>query len=387
MTDNKNSSQSADTKTTNKGTTDAAKKITTDGKSASKAGVVTGAVAILLTLGLGAGLYYHSHQQNQLQQQAMAKLQAQLQSQKDSQQSLRMQLSEDKQTVTSQLTQTTQQLVQIQDSEKLTAAQLETVQLAIANLKMRNPNEWMLAEAEYLIRIAGRKIALERDIDTSLALLSSASRRLTQLNDPSLLPLRKVIEQDIARLSKLPRIDHDGLALQLAIQAEQVDSLVLAGFTRPDVVKTDTTLSSDSADWQENLAKSWKSFSDNFITIRRQDNSVDALLSPQSAWYLTENLKTQLLQAELAVYRQDQAKFKHSLKTAKTWIERYYDVNQPATKSMLIKLETLSKETITTSYPAKFNSAALIQTTIRDRKIKALSNDTVVKQPEADNNG
>jgi len=376
MTDKKNSSQSANTKTTNKGTTDTSNTITTEGKSASKAGVVTGAIAILLTLGLGAGLYYHSHQQNQLQQQVLSKLQAQLQDQKDTQQSLRLELNEDKQTVANQLKQTTEQLSKIQNSEKLTAAQLETVQLAIANLKMRNPNEWMLAEAEYLIRIAGRKIALEQDIDTSLALLSSASRRLTQLNDPSLLPLRKVIEQDITTLSKLARIDHDGLALKLAVQAEEVDNLVLAGFTRPEVVKTDTELSSNSADWKANLSKSWKSFSDNFITIRRQDNSVDALLSPQTAWYLTENLKTQLLQAELAIYRQDQAKFKHSLKTAETWIKRYYDVNQPATKSMLASLETLSKATITTAYPTKLNSAALIQTTIRDRKIKALADNT-----------
>jgi len=376
MTDKKNSSQSANTKTTNKDTTDTSNTITTEGKSASKAGVVTGAIAILLTLGLGAGLYYHSHQQNLLQQQVLSKLQAQLQDQKDSQQSLRLQLNEDKQTVANQLTKTTQQLTQIQSSEKLTAAQLETVQLAIANLKMRNPNEWMLAEAEYLIRIAGRKIALEQDIDTSLALLSSASRRLTQLNDPSLLPLRKVIEQDIATLSKLPRIDHDGLALKIAIQAEEVDDLALAGFTRPEVVASDTQLSSDSADWKANLTKSWKSFSDNFITIRRQDNSVDALLSPQTAWYLTENLKTQLLQAELAVHRQDQAKFKQALKTAKAWIKRYYDINQPATKTMLTSLDSLSKVTITTTYPTKLNSAALIRTTIRDRKINALTNNT-----------
>jgi len=373
MTDKKNSSQSANTKTTNNGS---AVTTNTESKPASNAGIVTGAVAILLTLGLGAGLYYHSHQQNQLQQQVMATLQAQLQDQKDTQQSLRLQLSEDKQTVASQLAKTTQQLTKMQSSEKLTAAQLETVQLAIANLKMRNPNEWMLAEAEYLIRIAGRKIALEQDIDTSLALLSSASRRLTQLNDPSLLPLRKVIEQDIATLSKLPRIDRDGLALKLAIQAAEVDNLALAGFTRPEAVASDTQLSSDSADWKANLTKSWKSFSDNFITIRRQDNSVDALLSPKTAWYLTENLKNQLLQAELAVHRQDQAKFTQALKTAKAWIKRYYDVNQPATKSMLTSLDSLSKVTITTTYPTKLSSAALIQTTIRDRKINALTNTT-----------
>lgn len=372
MTDNKNNSHNADTKT-NQGITDSSDTSTKDAKSANKAGVITGAVAILLTLGLGAGLYYHSHQQNQIQQQVLTKLQAQLQDQKDSQQSLRLQLNESNQAVSSQLQQTTQHVADIKVSEALTNSQLETVQLAVANLKMRNPNEWMLAEAEYLIRIAGRKIALEQDIDTSLALLSSASRRLTQLNDPSLLPLRKVIEQDIATLTKLPRIDHDGLALKLAVQAEQVDNLVLAGFTRPDIVEDDHQLSSNSADWKENLTKSWQSFSANFITIRRQDNSVDALLSPQTAWYLTENLKTQLLQAELAVYRQDQAKFTLALKTATSWIQRYYDVNQPTTQAMLTALDTLKQAEITATYPSKLNSAALIQTTIRDRKINALT--------------
>lgn len=385
MTNKQN--QSANTKTTNKGTTNAASTVTKEGKPASKAGVATGALAILLTLGLGAGLYYHSHQQNQLQQQALSKLQAQLQAQKDSQQSLRLQFSEGQQTVANQQQQTAQQLVNIQNSEKLTASQLETMQLAIANLKMRNPNEWMLAEAEYLIRIAGRKLVLEQDVDTSLELLASASRRLTQLNDPSLLPLRKVIEQDITMLTKLPRVDQAGLALKLAIQIEEVDNLTLAGYTRPEVVKTDTKLSSNSGDWKANLAKSWQSFSDNFITIRRQDNSVAALLSPQTAWYLTENLKTQLLQAELAIYRQDHAKFKLALKTAKTWIKRYYDVNQPAAKSMLTSLEALSTAAITTAYPEKLNSAALIQTTIRDRKINALSDKPDVAEPEAANNG
>ena len=73
MTDKKKNSQNANTKTTNKGIVDSSDTITTEGKPASKAGIVTGAVAILLTLGLSAGLYYHSHQQNQLPQQRRQK--------------------------------------------------------------------------------------------------------------------------------------------------------------------------------------------------------------------------------------------------------------------------------------------------------------------------
>lgn len=373
MTDkNKQSPAAVDEQTANP----TAPEVTTDSQSSSKAGVITGAIAILIALGLTGGLFYHGHQQGLEQKQAIAKLQSQLQKQSDSQKSLEIALSESKQTTSSQLQQTSAELQKVQQAEKLATAQLETVQLAVANLKMRNPNEWMLAEAEYLIRMAGRKLILEQDVTGSLALLASASRRITELNDPSLLPLRKIVEEDIAALATLPKVDRDGVALKLSIQAAAVDKLVLNNITRPTVTKTDKALSENAADWQQNLAKSWRSFSENFITVRRQEADVEALLSPNQAWYLTENLKTKLLQAELAVYRQNQPAFNNSLDTAISWINRYFDKDLSNTQAMLTSLQTLRDSVITAKLPAKLNSAKAIQTTIKERKIRTLTADS-----------
>lgn len=373
MTDkNKQSPAAVDEQTANP----TAPEVTTDSQSSSKAGVITGAIAILIALGLTGGLFYHGHQQGLEQKQAIAKLQSQLQKQSDSQKSLEIALSESKQTTSSQLQQTSAELQKVQQAEKLATAQLETVQLAVANLKMRNPNEWMLAEAEYLIRMAGRKLILEQDVTGSLALLASASRRITELNDPSLLPLRKIVEEDIAALATLPKVDRDGVALKLSIQAAAVDKLVLNNITRPTVTKTDKALSENAADWQQNLAKSWRSFSENFITVRRQEADVEALLSPNQAWYLTENLKTKLLQAELAVYRQNQPAFNNSLDTAISWINRYFDKGLSNTQAMLTSLQTLRDSVITAKLPAKLNSAKAIQTTIKERKIRTLTADS-----------
>lgn len=339
---------------------------TTERQSSSKAGVITGAVAILIALGLTGGLFYHGHQQSSAQQQALASLQSQLASQKESQTQLQASITENNATLKSQIDTVTQ-------SEKLASAQLETVQLAIANLKMRNPNEWMLTEAEYLIRMAGRKLALEQDVETSIALLASANGRITELNDPSLLPLRKVIEQDITKLANLPKIDRDGIALKLSIQANAVDQLTIATLTRPEPEEEAEALSTDTADWKENLTKSWQSFSQNFISVRRTDGNVEALLSPNQAWFLTENLKTKLLQAELAVYRQNQEAFNNSIDTSINWVERYFDKALPNTKAMLNALNGLKGTEIIASYPTKLDSAALIQTTIRERKIQTLT--------------
>lgn len=379
MTDKSITSQHADNEATEKSVVKSSPKMTKERQPSGKAGVIIGVIAIILVLISTGGLFYHGHQQSMVQQQTIAKLQSQQQAQRDSQQSFSLQFNENQQRVTKQLQQTAQQLNVMRNNEQLAASQLETVQLAIANLKMRNPNEWMLAEAEYLIRMAGRKLALEQDIDTSLALLSSAGRRITELNDPSLLALRKVIEQDITTLAKLPRIDRDGVALKLSIQAKEVSNLPLAGFVRPEPNQVEEALSSDAADWKENLTKTWHRFSENFITVRRHNDSVEALLSPKEAWYLTENLKTKLLQAELSVYRQNQAIFTNSVSTSIEWINSYYDTSRRETQAMLETLNGLRDAVITAEYPSKLQSAPLIQTTIRDRKIKTLTTNSIAQ--------
>ena len=366
MTNKSNSSQHADKAPR---VQDTSAKVATEKQPSNKAGIITGAVAILLVLGLTASLYYHGHQQNLHQQQAMTALQQQLQQQQGSQQALQ----QEQQQLTSQLQQSQDQVSKVQQFEQLTSEQLKSVQLAIASLKLRNPNEWMLAEAQYLVRMAGRKLVLEQDVNSSLALLASADKRISELNDPSLLPLRKVIAEDIATLTALPHIDRDRVALQLATLTQSVDKLTLAGVTKPVVTVSDGPVSSDAADWKQNLERSWNGFIAKFISVRRQDTQVDALLSPETAWYLAENVKTKLLQAELAIYRQDQAKFALSLSTAIDWITRYYDIKQPATTAMLDSLEALKANNIGAVLPTQLASAEQLANTIRERKIQSLT--------------
>ena len=40
---------------------------------------------------------------------------------------------------------------------------IASLQLAIADVQGRRPNDWLLAEADYLVKLAGRKLFLEHD--------------------------------------------------------------------------------------------------------------------------------------------------------------------------------------------------------------------------------
>lgn len=54
-------------------------------------------------------------------------------------------------------------------------------------------------------------------------------------------------------------------------------------------------LSSSIGEWRVNLQKSWQSFMDSFITIRRRDETAVPLLAPNQDIYLRENIRSRLL--------------------------------------------------------------------------------------------
>ncbi|MBO0222675.1 uroporphyrinogen-III C-methyltransferase, partial [Vibrio parahaemolyticus] len=83
-----------------------------------------------------------------------------------------------------------------------------------------------------------------------------------------------------------------------------VDNLRLNDINSGDAkVDDDEQVSGDIADWKQNLSRSWKSFTSDFITVRARDGSEAPLLAPNQDIYLRENIRSQLLIAAQAVPR------------------------------------------------------------------------------------
>ena len=77
--------------------------------------------------------------------------------------------------------------------QQLLQDELKDLQSRVLDLNDKRPNDWMLAESEYLVRMAGRKLWLEHDIVSAITLLGNADERIKALNDPSLMPIRKAL--------------------------------------------------------------------------------------------------------------------------------------------------------------------------------------------------
>lgn len=323
-------------------------------RQSGRGGIVLGSIAILLTLGASGWMYLHGHQQASLQRSEMTEMNtrlaealAQVNNLQKAQQQSQGEWSKGQQS--------------LQD-------EMKNLQGRVLDLNEKRPNDWMLAEAEYLVRMAGRKLWLEHDLVSAITLLSNADERVAALNDPSLMEVRKAMAEDIAKLKTLPTLDREGLTLKIAALSDQVDQLPMNAVSMPEAEKQpDQTVSETVDDWQSNLKKNWVHFTENFITIRRRDGAVEALLSPQQEIYLRENLKTKLLQAQLAVYREQQELYADSLDKAKTWTQQYFDQDDSATRYVLSEIDKLKGEQVKFDYPDRFQTQALLERVLNDR--------------------
>ncbi|MFB2650403.1 uroporphyrinogen-III C-methyltransferase [Shewanella mangrovisoli] len=309
-------------------------------------GVLLALGLTVCTIGGGYLLYQQMQQQLQLQETKNLALQDQLQ------QALLVPNQRIAQLEQQQLSDTKT----FQELSKLATDQSQ-LQDRLNKLAQRSPTHWMASEAEYLVNMAGRKLWLEKDPRTATDLLKSADETIAAMNNPALLPIRKALAKDIAATTNIKSADIEGSVLAIDALIDQLDKLPLNRADADASAPEDTAISGDLNDWQSNLSKTWKALTQDFITIRHRTADAPALLAPQQQWYLVENVRHKLLQAQLALYRYDRAAYHQSLMMARQWIQTYFDVQaHPTTEAIaeIDKLATLELDPITLkSFAAK----------------------------------
>ncbi|MGU3232307.1 uroporphyrinogen-III C-methyltransferase [Vibrio cholerae] len=319
-------------------------------------------VALLLVLALGAGFaYVHQQQKSEFNNQLQA-VRAELKQTRDA---LNAQLEQTVSKATSQATEITHRAETVLEQQQKS---IESLQLAVADIKGRRPNDWLLAEADYLVKLAGRKLFLEHDVETATQLMESADQRIAALNDPSLTVLRKAMANDITTLKNIPLIDRDGLVLRLISLQQQIDNLPLANAILPEEQPQETQAVSENInDWQTNLKNSLNAFVDNFITFRSRDGNVIPLLSPTQHFYLKENLQAKLETAIKGVYTEQQTLYVTSLTTAEQWSTSFFNAGDKAVQTFNAELAQLAKQQVQVKYPVKLQTQQQLADVITER--------------------
>ena len=277
------------------------------------------------------------------------------------------------------------QLTEANTRQEELTKQLGEVQEKVATISGTDAKTWLLSQADFLVKMAGRKLWSDQDVTTAAALLKSADASLADMNDPSLISARRAITQDIASLGAVSQVDYDGIILKVNQLSNQIDNLRLADNNDDDspMDSDGTELSSSLNEWRINLQKSWQSFMDSFITVRRRDETAVPLLAPNQDIYLRENIRSRLLVAAQAVPRHQEETYKQALDSVSTWVRAYYDTSDATTTAFLDDIDKLSQQNITMDVPDTLESQPILEKLMQTRVRNLLAQPGVVAEPDA----
>lgn len=347
---------------------------------AVKASLALSAIAIAIALAAGVGLYGWVKQQTSTQSATSDALVNQVTALQKAQETQKSQYDE----------QIKQQAAQLDESQRQQAAltkQLDEMQQKVAMISGTDAKTWLLAQADFLVKLAGRKLWSDQDVTTAAALLKSADASLADMSDPSLINARQAITTDIAALSGVAQVDYDGIILKVNQLSNQIDNLRLDDNNDDDspMDSDSSELSSSISEWRVNLQKSWQNFMDSFITVRRRDETAVPLLAPNQDIYLRENIRSRLLVAAQAVPRHQEETYKQALDNVSSWVRAYYDTDDANTKAFLEDLDKLGQQSIIMNVPETLQSQPLLEKLMQTRVRNLLAQPAATPEQAAQN--
>jgi len=243
----------------------------------------------------------------------------------------------------------------------------------IADLAGRRPSDWLLAEADYLVKLAGKKLYLEEDVKSAIMLLKSADLRIADLADPSLLPVRALITKDIQTLQQINDVASTSIALTVSALIAQVNTLPLDTLKLPDPVVSQekTTVSSNVSDWQANLKASWDSIVKDFISVEKRNAQVQPFMSTKQQWLAREELKFALLNAQNAILQNENALFIQSLQISLDTVVIHYDLENQSVQAFMQSIQDLINTDTNKVIPAQLDSQEPL-TEVLEQRVQTL---------------
>ncbi len=204
--------------------------------------------------------------------------------------------------------------------------------------------DWRLAEAEYLLRVAGHRAVMEQDFDGAIGLMTAADDVLLELDEPQLAEVRQLLAVELLNLRAVESTDVNGIFLRLEALKPLITSLPLR-----------LPMYSGSSDEAQESTPSTGVIDRLFglIEFRRHDlGATKPLLAPEEAEYVEQHLLAAFDRAQLSALRRDPELFRASLGSAEDLLAAYLDPGNANVLLMRNELEALAATDLAIDVPA-----------------------------------
>ncbi|WP_434776982.1 uroporphyrinogen-III C-methyltransferase [Neisseria sp. Ec49-e6-T10] len=215
--------------------------------------------------------------------------------------------------------------------------------------------DWLVSETEFNLNLANQQLQVADNVPTAILALENIQNRLSQFDQPELMPIKQAIAQDLVQLKQQPQTDIAGLSAKLDTLNTIVPTLpdLLASLATNTAEKnavekvTELTLTGNAENWWENLWEKTKSGFSSLVEVRHLDSNDVVFLSPEQSYFVKENIKLQLNSARLALLQHQNDAYQSNLNAAERSIEQYFDLKSPITQTAVQQLKALKEADLT----------------------------------------
>ncbi len=225
-------------------------------------------------------------------------------------------------------------------------------------------DEAILVNIEQSLLLANEQLQLAGRVPSAIAGLQLAEARLARAGRAAFVPAQQAIARDLNRLQGLPLLDVNDIsakldsviaaAANLPMAATAAGSPLPAGTVEP-ATPAATDASSDTAAQTAWWKQAWEPVRDwsarfrhaaaqelrDLVRVRRIDQPDALLLAPEQSAWLRANITWRLLDARMALLSHETAIWQADLDAAVQAVQRYADLQAPATQRVLATLAEL----------------------------------------------
>lgn len=234
----------------------------------------------------------------------------------------------------------------------------ERVSEVVAGLRQQlgtSSEDWLIAEAEYLLRLANQRVAMEDDAAGAIKLFEAADQIIREAEGIVAFELREAIAMDIAALRGVSNVDIQGIFVELGALAGQIDVLEQKRLQYvPPVIAEQNATESEQQSLTARALAFLVRIGDQLASLvdyRNDGESIKPILPPEEEYYLKQNLALKIQLAQLGLLRGNQEIYEQSLLDAVEWVDQYFNSEASLTLSVRESLARLSGVDVSRNLP------------------------------------
>lgn len=244
---------------------------------------------------------------------------------------------------------------------------------SLSGLLGKSREDWRLAEAEHLLRLAMLRLSALQDVDSAIALVQGADDILRAQNDPQAFAARGELIKVLEALRSLPQLDRTGLFLQLAAVRGQVAQLQM--LTPEYLVPADAPSAANNASDASRWDDLWQQVSRYVRIDLHADQDVRPQLAGQSLAQVRLTLALALEQAQWGALNGEPEVYRQSLAAAAEVLESYFDRDNQAVLALRKRIGELAEQPVVAQLPKLDAALDVLQAYLKRREAVELMPD------------